>query len=233
MFLTFPNVAITPHNRIDTLSENDLDLIRDTAIQNGGRKVQVQLCDLLYDVSNRVVEGENNTFEVRCSTTSRAMYMEHFFEWQGNAIRLERQLNTGLNVSHGNFLNLSATSSSNNSQELAAHSSPGAPAIFDTSNKQQLVDKIDLCSFSPNVDELSCSEENLTCPVMLVVPEKGVFVKTSPESDKCQLFDETALIQLIIDGTVHPVSRVPLSLGMIINKNECFFDTTKGNFIIP
>ncbi|HAE8976222.1 TPA_asm: DUF1076 domain-containing protein, partial [Salmonella enterica subsp. enterica serovar Typhi] len=24
-----------------------------------------------------------------------------------------------------------------------------------------------------------------------------------------------------------------LSLDMIINKNECYFDTTKGNFIIP
>ncbi|HCS0147578.1 TPA: DUF1076 domain-containing protein, partial [Salmonella enterica subsp. enterica serovar Typhi] len=147
--------------------------------------------------------------------------------------RLERQLNTGLNVSRGNFLNMSTTSFSNNSQELAAHSSPGAPAIFDTSNKQQLVDKIDLCSFSPNVDELSCTEDNLTCPVMLVVPEKGVFVKTGPESNICQLFDETALIQLIIDGATHPVSRAPLSLDMIINKNECYFDTTKGNFIIP
>ncbi|EHI8891777.1 DUF1076 domain-containing protein, partial [Salmonella enterica] len=211
MFLTFPNVAITPDNRIDKLSEDDLDLIRDTAIQNGGRKVQVQLRDLLYEVSNRAVEGDNNTFKVSFPATDRAISRERRIEWVGNSIRLAQQLNTGLNVSHGIFLNLSATSSSNNSQELAAHSSPGAPAIFDTSNKQQLVDKIDLCSFSPNVDELSCSEENLTCPVMLVVPEKGVFVKTSPESDICQLFDETALIQLIIDGAVHPVSRVPLS----------------------
>ncbi|HGB2615361.1 TPA: T3SS effector NleG family protein, partial [Salmonella enterica subsp. enterica serovar Oslo] len=227
---TFPNVAITPGNRIDKLSENDLNLIRDTAIQNGGRKVQVQIRDSLYEVSNRPVEGDSNIFKVRAY---RDISQARDIALTGNAIRLARQLNTGLNVSHGNFLNLSATSSSNNSQELAAHSSPGAPAIFDTSNKQQLVDKIDLCSFSPNVDELSCSEENLTCPVMLVVPEKGVFVKTSPESDICQLFDEIALIQLIIDGAVHPVSRTPLSLGMIINKNECYFDTTKGNFIIP
>ncbi|HGB7042730.1 TPA: T3SS effector NleG family protein, partial [Salmonella enterica subsp. enterica serovar Enteritidis] len=217
MFLTFPNVAITPGNRIDKLSENDLNLIRDTAIQNGGRKVQVQIRDSLYEVSNRPVEGDSNIFKVRAY---RDISQARDIALTGNAIRLARQLNTGLNVSHGNFLNLSATSSSNNSQELAAHSSPGAPAIFDTSNKQQLVDKIDLCSFSPNVDELSCSEENLTCPVMLVVPEKGVFVKTSPESDICQLFDEIALIQLIIDGAVHPVSRTPLSLGMIINKNE-------------
>ncbi|EGG5278601.1 DUF1076 domain-containing protein, partial [Salmonella enterica] len=215
MFLTFPNVAITPGNRIDKLSENDLNLIRDTAIQNGGRKVQVQIRDSLYEVSNRPVEGDSNIFKVRAY---RDISQARDIALTGNAIRLARQLNTGLNVSHGNFLNLSATSSSNNSQELAAHSSPGAPAIFDTSNKQQLVDKIDLCSFSPNVDELSCSEENLTCPVMLVVPEKGVFVKTSPESDICQLFDEIALIQLIIDGAVHPVSRTPLSLGMIINK---------------
>ncbi|EDB4655863.1 TPA: T3SS effector NleG family protein, partial [Salmonella enterica subsp. enterica serovar Enteritidis] len=214
MFLTFPNVAITPGNRIDKLSENDLNLIRDTAIQNGGRKVQVQIRDSLYEVSNRPVEGDSNIFKVRAY---RDISQARDIALTGNAIRLARQLNTGLNVSHGNFLNLSATSSSNNSQELAAHSSPGAPAIFDTSNKQQLVDKIDLCSFSPNVDELSCSEENLTCPVMLVVPEKGVFVKTSPESDICQLFDEIALIQLIIDGAVHPVSRTPLSLGMIIN----------------
>ncbi|HDD1915135.1 TPA: T3SS effector NleG family protein, partial [Salmonella enterica subsp. enterica serovar Enteritidis] len=204
MFLTFPNVAITPGNRIDKLSENDLNLIRDTAIQNGGRKVQVQIRDSLYEVSNRPVEGDSNIFKVRAY---RDISQARDIALTGNAIRLARQLNTGLNVSHGNFLNLSATSSSNNSQELAAHSSPGAPAIFDTSNKQQLVDKIDLCSFSPNVDELSCSEENLTCPVMLVVPEKGVFVKTSPESDICQLFDEIALIQLIIDGAVHPVSR--------------------------
>ncbi|EEB0151549.1 hypothetical protein FWM65_17515, partial [Salmonella enterica] len=63
MFLTFPNVTITPDNRIDKLSENDLGLIRDTAIQNGGRKVQVQLRDLLYEVSNRAVEGDNYIFE--------------------------------------------------------------------------------------------------------------------------------------------------------------------------
>ncbi|EGM1791518.1 DUF1076 domain-containing protein [Salmonella enterica subsp. enterica] len=232
MFLTFPNVTITPDNRIDKLSENDLGLIRDTAIQNGGRKVLVQLHDLLYEVSNRAVEGDNYIFEVRCSTTDRAMFMDRGMEWQGNAMRLKQQLNTGLNVSHGNFLNMSTTSFSNNSQELAAHISPGAPAIFDTSNKQQLVDKINLCSFSPNVDELSCTEDNLKCPVMLIVPEKGVFVKTWPESNICQLIDEKALIQLVINGAVHPVSRAPLSLDMIINKNECYFDTAKDNFII-
>ncbi|EKR1838549.1 hypothetical protein KGX01_004212, partial [Salmonella enterica subsp. enterica serovar Typhi] len=71
MFLTFPNVAITRDNRIDKLSENDLELIRDTAIQNGGRKIQVQLRDLLYEVSNRAVEGDNNTFKVSFSTTDR------------------------------------------------------------------------------------------------------------------------------------------------------------------
>lgn len=59
MFLTFPKVAITPDNRIDKLSENDLNLIRDTAIQNGGRKVQVQIRDSLYEVSNRPVEGNS------------------------------------------------------------------------------------------------------------------------------------------------------------------------------
>ncbi|EOG2908520.1 T3SS effector NleG family protein [Salmonella enterica] len=231
MFLTFPNVAITPDNRIDKLSENDLNLIRDTAIQNGGRKVQVQIRDLLYEVSNRPVEGDTNIFKV---SSVRTISRERYTELAGNATRLARQLNNGLNILHGNFSNMSITSFSNSRQELVSQSSPRTPAIFDTSNKQQqLVDKIDLCSFSPNVDELSCSEDDLTCPVMLVVPEKGVFVKTAPESDICQLFDEIALIQLIIDGAVHPVSRAPLSADMIINKNECYFDTIKGNFIIP
>lgn len=230
MFLTFPNVAITPDNRIDKLSENDLNLIRDTAIQNGGRKVQVQIRDSLYEVSNRPVEGNSNIFKVRAD---RDISRARDIALTGNAVRLERQLNNEQNISHRNLSNVSTTSISNSRQVLVAQSSPRTPAIFDTSNKQQLVDKIDLCSFSPNVDELSCSEADLTCPVMLAVPEKGVFVKTSPESDICQLFDEIACIQLIIDGAVHPISRVPLSADMIINKNECYFDTTKGNFIIP
>lgn len=230
MFLTFPNVAITPDNRIDKLSENDLNLIRDTAIQNGGRKVQVQIRDSLYEVSNRPVEGNSNIFKVRAD---RDISRARDIALTGNAVRLERQLNNEQNISHRNLLNVSTTSISNSRQVLVAQSSPRTPAIFDASNKQQLVDKIDLCSFSPNVDELSCSEADLTCPVMLAVPEKGVFVKTSPESDICQLFDEIACIQLIIDGAVHPISRVPLSADMIINKNECYFDTTKGNFIIP
>lgn len=230
MFLTFPDVAITPNNRIDKLSENDLNLIRDTAIQNGGRKVQVQIRDLLYEVSNRPVEGDTNIFTV---SSLRTVSRERSIELTGNATRLERQLNNELNISHGNFSNMSTTSFSNSRQELVSQNAPRTPAIFDTSNRQQLVDKIDLCSFSPNVDEFSCSEDDLTCPVMLAVPEKGVFVKTGPESDICQLFDEIALIQLIIDGAVHPVSRTPLSADMIINKNEYYFDTTKGNFVIP
>ncbi|EBG4357820.1 DUF1076 domain-containing protein [Salmonella enterica subsp. enterica] len=231
MFLTFSNVAITPDNRIDKLSENDLELIRDTAIQSGGRKVQIQLSDLVYEVSNRSVTG--NLFHVTPSINSDtdwALYTERCPEWLGNAIRLARQLNDGLNISHGNDSNMSTTSFSNGRQGLVAQSLPGAPAIF---HKQQLVDKVDLCSFSPNVDELSCSENDLTCPLMLIIPKKGVFMKTSPESDICQLFDETALIQLIIDDSIHPFSRVPLSADMIIHKNECYFDTTKGNFVIP
>lgn len=230
MFLTFPNVAITPDNRIDKLSENDLNLIRDTAIQNGGRKVQVQIRDSLYEVSNRPVEGDSNIFKVRAY---RDISQARDIALTGNAVRLERQLNNEQNISHRNLSNVSTTSISNSRQVLVAQNAPRTPAIFDASNKQQLVDKIDLCSFSPNADELSCSEADLTCPVMLAVPEKGIFVKTSPESDICQLFDEIACIQLIIDGAVHPISRVPLSADMIINKNECYFDTTKGNFIIP
>ncbi|EBY0109855.1 DUF1076 domain-containing protein, partial [Salmonella enterica subsp. enterica serovar Bahati] len=215
----FPNVALTPDNRIAKLSENDLNLIRDTAIQNGGRKVQVQIRDSLYEVTNRPVEGDSNIFKVKAY---RDISQVNDLALTGNSVRLERQLN-----------NVSTTSTSNSGQVLVAQSSPRTPAIFDASTKQQLVDKISLCSFSPNVDELSCSEADLTCPVILAVPEKGVFVKTSPESDICQLFDEIACIQLIIDGAAHPMSRVPLSADMIINKNECYFDTTKGNFIIP
>lgn len=221
MFLTFPNVAITSYNRIDKLSENDLELIRDTVTQNGGRKVQVEIRQVLYEVSNRPVDGDGHTFQV---STGRAMTVERNMELTGNAIRLERQLNNTWDFSHRDF-----TPFSNSRQALASQSSPRVPA----SNKQQLVDKVDLCSFRLCVDELSCSEDNLMCPVMLAVPEKGVFVKTGSQSDICQLFDEAALIQLIIDGAVHPVSRAPLSADMIISKDECCFDSTKGSFIIP
>ncbi|TRR19014.1 hypothetical protein DNP50_24805, partial [Salmonella enterica subsp. enterica serovar Panama] len=77
MFLTFSNVAITPDNRIDKLSENDLELIRDTAIQSGGRKVQIQLRDLVYEVSNRSVAGDLfNVIPSVNSDTDRALYRE-------------------------------------------------------------------------------------------------------------------------------------------------------------
>lgn len=199
MFLNFPNAPLTQSNRIDNLPENDLNLIRDVAIQNGGKEFQVQLRDLLYRVSNRPVEGYGNIFEVEvCAYDDLDKFAERSAEWIGNATRIAKQLNGGLDSA--------------------------------TLTKQGLMAKIDLCSFSVNADEFPCSEQHLSCPVMLSVPEKGVFVKNSRQSDICYLFDEAALIQFMVDEGIHPLSRVPLSADMIVGKHQCHFDATKGHF---
>ncbi|QUJ08929.1 T3SS effector NleG family protein [Salmonella enterica subsp. enterica] len=83
------------------------------------------------------------------------------------------------------------------------------------------VDKVDLCSFSPNVDELSCSEDDLTCSFNVNYSLKRRFYETKPRVRYMSIiWMKQQFIQLIIDGP-HPLSRFQLSADMIIHKNEC------------
>ncbi|EDC7314019.1 DUF1076 domain-containing protein, partial [Salmonella enterica subsp. enterica serovar Bareilly] len=220
-FLSFPSVSLNSSNRICDLSENDLELIRDAVKQNDRRELQIELRDLLFKVSNRSVDGGEVEFKVKPDLSSyQATNMERRLEYTRYFTILEKQLNNTLDTSPEDLRNNLTASHSNNLQEFASQNLTITPIVSATS-KQRLVDKIDLCSFSPNAEELSCSKDDLICPVMLAVPEKGIFVKASSESNICQLFDEVALIQLIIESAIHPVNRAPLTADMIIDKNEC------------
>lgn len=50
-------------------------------------------------------------------------------------------------------------------------------------------------------------------------------------SDVCTLYDKAALIHLIDMDAPHPLSRETITVSMIVRKDECYFDQSRGSFI--
>lgn len=94
-----------------------------------------------------------------------------------------------------------------------------------------LQEKVSSCVFTVNKDEFPCKDEFLECPVTLSVPNKGVFVKTSLDSNVCCLFDYDVLNELITQNAPHPISRKVLSERFIVPRDECHFDTAQSKFV--
>ncbi|EFS7612903.1 T3SS effector NleG family protein [Salmonella enterica] len=91
--------------------------------------------------------------------------------------------------------------------------------------------KIVLCSFNVELVGFQVPGEHLTCPLTLSIPEKGVFVRTSLQSDVCCLYDSTALKELVSRRLPHPISREAITGAHIVPKEQCHFDPEKGAFI--
>ena len=68
--------------------------------------------------------------------------------------------------------------------------------------------------------------------ISLETPEEGVFVKNSDSSAVCTLFDVDALSRVVNDGSVHPLTRAPITPSMIVKPEECKYDPARGSFII-
>ncbi|EII8791405.1 DUF1076 domain-containing protein [Escherichia coli] len=92
--------------------------------------------------------------------------------------------------------------------------------------------KISQCKFSVNTESLQCPSEAVRCPIILETPEEGVFVKNSDSSAVCTLFDVDALSRVVNDGSVHPLTRAPITPSMIVKPEECKYDPARGSFII-
>lgn len=93
-------------------------------------------------------------------------------------------------------------------------------------------DKIYQCKFSVKTESLQCPSDATRCPIILETPEEGVFVKNSDSSAVCTLFDVDALSRVVIDGSVHPLTRAPITPSMIVKPEECKYDPARGSFII-
>ncbi|WP_144340586.1 T3SS effector NleG family protein [Salmonella enterica] len=62
-------------------------------------------------------------------------------------------------------------------------------------------------------------------------PERGVFARTSLQSDVCCLYDSTALKELVSRRLPHPMSREAITGAHIVPQEQCHFDQEKGAFI--
>ncbi|EPN8976217.1 DUF1076 domain-containing protein [Escherichia coli] len=150
---------------------------------------------------------------VRGGLLDRLLGREHRMERR--AVALERQLNGGVD-----FL----SSVNNYFQSVMAEHRENK-----TSNKI-LMEKINSCLFRPDSNHFSCPESFLTCPITLDTPETGVFMRNSRGAEICSLYDKDALVQLVETGGAHPLSREPITVSMIMRKDECHFDTKREAF---
>ncbi|EEJ6338332.1 T3SS effector NleG family protein [Salmonella enterica] len=130
------------------------------------------------------------------------------------ASQLEMQLNGGRTFSQVRVDNLIANP-------------PGGSWL----HHNELQEKVSSCAFTVNKNEFPCQDEHLECPVTLCVPDKGVFVKISLDSNVCCLFDYDTLNQLVTQDEPHPISRKVITERFIVPRDECHFDTEQSKFV--
>ena len=99
-------------------------------------------------------------------------------------------------------------------------------------SQESIQDKISQCKFPVSSGNFQCPPESIKCPITLERPEEGVFVKNSDSSAVCTLFDVDALSRVVNDGSVHPLTRAPITPSMIVKPEECKYDPARGSFII-
>ncbi len=99
-------------------------------------------------------------------------------------------------------------------------------------SQESIQDKISQCKFPVSSGNFQCPPESIQCPITLERPEEGVFVKNSDSSPVCTLCDVYALSRVVNDGSVHPLTRAPITPSMIIKPEECKYDPSRGSFII-
>ncbi|WP_431490914.1 T3SS effector NleG family protein [Escherichia coli] len=60
----------------------------------------------------------------------------------------------------------------------------------------------------------------------------SVFLRNAEGSRVCSLYDEMALSRIINDGMHHPLSREPITLSMLVAREQCEFDCSIGHFTV-
>ncbi|WP_198599671.1 DUF1076 domain-containing protein [Escherichia coli] len=95
-----------------------------------------------------------------------------------------------------------------------------------------LQQRLHSCSFLVNIEEMSYIDEALQCPITLAIPQRGVFLRNAEGSRVCSLYDEMALSRIINDGMHHPLSREPITLSMLVAREQCEFDCSIGHFTV-
>ncbi|EMC9155072.1 T3SS effector NleG family protein, partial [Shigella sonnei] len=97
---------------------------------------------------------------------------------------------------------------------------------------EELLDKIEVCAFNVEHAQLQVPESLRTCPVTLCEPEDGVFMRNSMNSNVCMLYDKMSLIYLVKTRAAHPLSRESIAVSMIVGRDNCAFDSDRGNFVL-
>ncbi|MRE16564.1 DUF1076 domain-containing protein [Escherichia coli] len=105
---------------------------------------------------------------------------------------LERQLNGGNSFLQAFSLYMEQTRSASSLQE---------------SVRTEIQNRVNSSAFSVNPGDFSCSEQHLSCPITLCIPETGVFVKNARCSNVCSLYDKNALTEILRRNATHPLSR--------------------------
>ncbi|EAO9707287.1 T3SS effector NleG family protein [Salmonella enterica subsp. enterica serovar London] len=199
----FITLPVNEHGNVLPISSHDLGNIRGAA-QHADDAVNVQMGNGLY----------------------RVRYLPRLDSFSVNP-------NTGFNPLHSAMEFITTV---NNSTHLEEHLNQGRTFLSALEAallrcQSRISTKIDSCSFSMERENFSLAAEHLTCPIALSIPERGVFARTSLQSDVCCLYDPAALKELVSRRLPHPISREAITGAHIVPKEQCHFDPEKGAFI--
>ncbi|HCL5074247.1 TPA: T3SS effector NleG family protein [Salmonella enterica] len=204
---------INPRGELGAIPQNTLERIRS---EGAGRSAQVQLGGSVVTIRT-VFLGH-----FLGSISPAGLSGEGLRSALSNISALERQLNSS-GMSHREIL------------DSMPSTVPPRPSVavsrYPAAHPQPLLNRIDACSFSVGSANLTLPQERLICPITLCVPDNGVFVRTSLQSEVCCLYDSTALKELVSRRLPHPISREAITGAHIIPKEQCHFDQERGAFI--
>lgn len=180
MPLSFPNVYLNTRGKIETLSLDILDSIRNAAREMpDSTDIKVQLRDALYRVRHQPDDG---TFEVapwREPGQGYSYIRQNHPQSFSNARRLALQLNERWNLPGpiiDRFLNPYAYQAAINALGIQSDIMSNQSAINGLEmQSDQLHKKIEACSFPVDTGSFLCAEEYLKCPITLDIP-KTVFL---------------------------------------------------------
>ncbi|EHC0647692.1 DUF1076 domain-containing protein [Escherichia coli] len=201
VILNFSNGSVLPENELEALRHIARSNQNDT-ITIGSRNMRLHYIQFMDGFSVEPIPGG-----LRDRLGAR--------ETHHLADSLTRQLNGG-----NTFLQ---------AYSLYLEQSHAAPLVQESVIKT-LLDRINLNAFPVSLQDFSCTEEYLNCPITLHIPETGVFVRNALSSEICALYDQKALTELIRRNALHPFSREPFSPEMIIRKETCHFNIAKQCF---
>ncbi|EAA9516409.1 T3SS effector NleG family protein [Salmonella enterica subsp. salamae] len=203
---------INPRGELGAIPQNTLERIRS---QGTGGSVQVQLGGSV--VTMRFAFAGHFLGSIPTGLSGEGLRSA-----LSNIHALERQLNSS-GMSHRELLD--------SMPSTVPPRPPVAASRYPAAHTQSLLSRIDACSFSVGSANLTLPQERLICPITLCVPDNGVFVRTSLQSEVCCLYDSTALKELVSRRLPHPISREAITGAHIVPQEQCHFNQERGAFI--